>query len=93
MGANTLSNIPAKGQPDSLVKDFTKKRWLILSLLSVEIEILVTHQVWPPKVALGGGGRLGAAQHRGSIQSSHPAALGSILGIPKIFSLDVAEIY
>lgn len=37
--------MPMKGQPDSLVKDFTKKRWLILSLLSVEIEILVTHQV------------------------------------------------
>ena len=32
-------------QPDSLVKDYTKKRWLILALLSVEIEILVTHQV------------------------------------------------
>ncbi|QQP57676.1 Uncharacterized protein FKW44_002744 [Caligus rogercresseyi] len=29
---------------DSLVKDYTKKRWLILSLLSVEIETLVTNQ-------------------------------------------------
>ena len=25
--------------------------------------------------------------------ASHPAALGSILGVPKNFSLDVAEIY
>ncbi len=32
------------GAPDSLVKDYTKKRWLILALLSVEIEQLVTTQ-------------------------------------------------
>ena len=34
-----------------------------------------------------------AALHRGSILASHPAALGSLLGISKNFSLDVAEIY
>ena len=34
-----------------------------------------------------------AALHRGNILASHPAALGSILGIVKNFSLDVAEIY
>ena len=45
LGNNTMSNIPSKVQPDSLVKDYTKKRWLILALLSVEIETLVTHQV------------------------------------------------
>ena len=39
-------------QPDSLVKDYTKKRWLILALLSVEIEILVTHQVTQINVIL-----------------------------------------
>ena len=27
------------------------------------------------------------------VLASHPAALGSILGIPKIFSIDAAEIY
>ena len=36
---------------------------------------------------------LGAALHRGSILASHPAAPGSILGVPKNFSIDVAEIY
>jgi hypothetical protein len=46
LGPNAISNtLPAKVQPDSLVKDYTKKRWLILALLSVEIEILATHQV------------------------------------------------
>ena len=45
LGPTAMTNLPMKGQPDSLIKDFTKKRWLILSLLSVEIEILVTHQV------------------------------------------------
>lgn len=45
LGPTPISNLPVKGQPDSLIKDFTKKRWLILALLSVEIEILVTHQV------------------------------------------------
>ena len=30
--------------PDALVKDYTKKRWIILSLLSVEIETVVTTQ-------------------------------------------------
>ena len=35
----------------------------------------------------------GAAQHRGSVHASHPAAPGSILGVPEeILSLDVAEI-
>ena len=33
------------------------------------------------------------AQHRGSILAPHPAALGSILGIPEKFSTYVAEIY
>ena len=28
-----------------------------------------------------------------SVPSSHPVATGSILGVPKIFSLDAAEIY
>ena len=28
-----------------------------------------------------------------SVLASHPAAPGSILGVPKKFSLDVAEIY
>ena len=27
------------------------------------------------------------------VLASHPAALGSILGIPKIFSIDVVEMY
>ena len=35
----------------------------------------------------------GTALHRGSIFASHPAALGLILGVPKNFSLDAAEIY
>ena len=30
--------------PDALVKDYNKKRWLILALLSVEIETVVTTQ-------------------------------------------------
>ena len=30
--------------PDALVKDYTKKRWIILALLSVEIETVVTTQ-------------------------------------------------
>ena len=34
-----------------------------------------------------------AAQHRGSIHASHPADLGSTLGIPKNYYLDVAQIY
>ena len=34
-----------------------------------------------------------AAQHRDSILASHPATQGSILGVPKNFSLVVAEIY
>ena len=33
-------------------------------------------------------GRLGAAQHRGSVRASHPAALGLILGVPR-YSLRV----
>ena len=36
---------------------------------------------------------LGAALLSGSILASHPAAMGSILGISKNFSLDLAEIY
>ena len=35
----------------------------------------------------------GFAYHSGSILVSHPAARDSILGVPKNFSLDVAEIY
>ena len=31
----------------------------------------------------------GAAQHRGGVLASHPAVLGSILGIPEINSLDL----
>ena len=34
----------------------------------------------------------GAALHRGSVLASHPAALGSILGVPKNSILDVAEL-
>ena len=34
----------------------------------------------------------GAASQRGSILASHPAVLGSILGVPKNFSHDVAYI-
>ena len=34
-----------------------------------------------------------AAQHRGSVCSSHPAVPGSNLPVPKIFTIDVAEIY
>ena len=47
--------------------------------------------VLPPK-ADGGRGR-GAASASGGIVASQPAALGLILGIPKNFSLDVAEFY
>ena len=36
---------------------------------------------------------MGTAWHRGSIPAYHLAATGSILGIPKNVSLDVAEIY
>ena len=43
---------------------------------------------------------LEAAKHSGSVRASHPAAPGSILGVPKIFSeiisqkiTDVVEIY
>ncbi|XP_040569252.1 phosphatidylinositol 4-kinase alpha isoform X2 [Lepeophtheirus salmonis] len=50
-GTNTLTKRSVSRQQqrhfianDSLVKDYTKKRWLILSLLSVEIETLVTNQ-------------------------------------------------
>ena len=32
-------------------------------------------------------------KHRGSILASYPVAPGSILSLPKNFSLDVAEIY
>lgn len=42
--ASTLHHKPALVSADSLVKDFTKKRWLILALLSAEIETLVTTQ-------------------------------------------------
>ena len=35
---------------------------------------------------------LDAGMHRGSILASQPAALGSILDIPKNFSIAVAEI-
>ena len=35
----------------------------------------------------GGVGGEGAALHRGSILASHPAAMGLILSIPKIFLL------
>ena len=38
----------------------------------------------------------GAAKHRGSVRTSNPADLGSIISIPEIlveFILDVAEIY
>ena len=38
-------------------------------------------------------GRGMAAQHRGSILASQPAAPSSILSVPKDFSLDVAETY
>ena len=34
----------------------------------------------------------GGAYHGGSTLALHPAASGSILGVPKKFSLDVAEI-
>ena len=34
-----------------------------------------------------------AAKHRGRILTPHPVVMGSILGISKNFSLDVAEIY
>ena len=34
-----------------------------------------------------------AAEDRGSIAASNPAAPGSILGVPKNFSLNVAKIY
>ena len=34
----------------------------------------------------------GAALHIGSILASHPAAPGSILSVPKNFSVDVAEL-
>ena len=37
--------------------------------------------------------RLGASKHRVSVRASHPAALGSILGVPKNLSLDAADIY
>jgi len=54
-GSNTLKNRSAsrnayhRGGPggtstDRLSKDYQKKRWLILALLSVDIEVLVTHQ-------------------------------------------------
>ena len=36
---------------------------------------------------------MGAAQRRGSILASYPAALGLIFTVPNNFSLDVAEIY
>lgn len=35
---------PAVTTADGLVKDYTKKRWLIMALLSGEIETLVTTQ-------------------------------------------------
>ena len=35
---------PTLASADSLVKDYTKKRWMILALLSTEIETLVTTQ-------------------------------------------------
>ena len=35
----------------------------------------------------------GAAQQKGSILASDPVAPGSILGIPKNFSLAIAKIY
>ena len=37
--------------------------------------------------------RQGVEYPRGSILASHPSAPSSILGVPKNFSLDVAEIY
>ena len=52
-GSSTLKNRSASrsayrqsggANADILVKDFQKKRWLVLALLSVEIEVLVTYQ-------------------------------------------------
>ena len=61
-----------------------------------------TSQYWPshynkhsyPNYALTETSLVGwATSHRGSILASHPAAPGSILGVPKNFSLNFAEIY
>ena len=39
------------------------------------------------------GGGAGAHSTTDSVLAPHPVAPGSILGVPKKFSLDVAEIY
>ena len=35
---------PTLASADSLVRDYTKKRWMVMALLSTEIETLVTTQ-------------------------------------------------
>ena len=35
---------PTLSSADSLVRDYTKKRWMVMALLSTEIETLVTTQ-------------------------------------------------
>ena len=44
MAAASHKGLLPLSSPDSLVKDYTKKRWIILALLSTEIETLVTTQ-------------------------------------------------
>ena len=56
---------------------------------NAEGKILVT-----PSVSKRKGKNWGeAAQHRGCLIAFHRAAPGLIFGIPKIFSIDVAEIH
>ena len=56
---------------------------------NLSISFQTNYEVTVGQIFLGWG----AANHRGSGLASNPAAPGSILGIPKNFSLDVAEIY
>ena len=66
-----------------------KKSWEFVSIAKLKDD---PKTIMVGKVGMAGG----SAKHKGSIRASLPAGLGSILSVPKIFSiselLDVNEI-
>ena len=89
---------PSKSLPSStLLEDHNLEKKVNVFHLKTENlakdglnKLLITNKAFFTQIVVWKGG---AAQHRGSILASHPAATGSILGAPNNFSLHVAEIY